>query len=243
MSGVPVVVVAAGDPPDDALGGIDARVERVAPDAVTPGTLDDARVAFAVGESALLAVARRRPEVPIAPVACDVGRYGVPADAIGAVVDAAADGDLRTVAHPVLDVAVAGEHAGSAVADVTLLTADPARISEFGVGSTDGWVETVRADGVVVATPLGSTGYARDAGGPVIAPGTGLVTVPVSAYAMHAHPWVLRPPMSLTVERDEADVTLRLDDEEVRTVPPAAAVDVESGASLSFVVPQQFPTD
>nr|WP_246403835.1 hypothetical protein [Halobellus ruber] len=123
------------------------------------------------------------------------------------------------------------------------MTAEPARISEFGIGSTDGWFETVRADGVVVATPLGSTGYARDAGAPVIAPGTGLVAVPVSAYAMHAHPWVLRPPMSLSVERDEADVTLRLDDEEVRSVPPDAPVDVGTNGSLSLVAARQFSTD
>jgi NAD+ kinase len=238
-----VVVVAEGEPIADALAGTDARVERLAPDTVTADALNGARVAFAVGESALLAVARHRPEIPIAPVAAGVGRYDLVERVAGAVVEAACDGDLRTAAHPLLHVAVAGERAGSAVADVTLLTAEPARISEFGVGSTDGWFETVRADGVVVATPLGSTGYARDAGGPVIAPGTGLVTVPVSAYAMHAHPWVLRPPMSLSVERDEADVTLRLDDEEVRSVPPGTPVDIRTNGSLSLVVPGQFPTD
>ncbi|WP_343067690.1 NAD(+)/NADH kinase [Halobellus ruber] len=243
MSEVPVVVVAEGRPLADALAGTDARVERVAPDAVVPDALDGARIAFAVGEPALLAVARHRPETPIAPVAAGVGRYDLAERAAGAVVEAAGDGDLRTVAHPLFDVAVAGERAGSAVADVTLLTAEPARISEFGIGSTDGWFETVRADGVVVATPLGSTGYARDAGAPVIAPGTGLVAVPVSAYAMHAHPWVLRPPMSLSVERDEADVTLRLDDEEVRSVPPDAPVDVGTNGSLSLVAARQFSTD
>ena len=157
------------------------------------------------------------------------------------VTPAAAADALRTVSHTLLDVMVGGDRAGTAVADVTLPTAAPARISEFGVGSADDRRDTVRADGVVVATPLGSTGYARDAGGPVLAPGTGPVAVPVSASAMHTRSRVLRPPVSLSVERDEADVTLRLDDTEVRSVPPSAAVDVTVGRSLSLVAPQQFP--
>jgi NAD+ kinase len=228
---------------DDALVGTDARVDRVVPDEVTRDTVDGARVAFAVGEPALLAVARHHPDTPIAPVAAGVGRYDVSEESVGAVVDAASDGDLRTAAHPLVDIAVGGEHAGTAVADVTLLTASPARISEFGVAAGDDWRRSVRADGVVVATPVGSTGYARDTGGPVLAPETGLVTVPVSAYAMHVRPWVLRPPVSLVVERDEADVILRIDDEEVRPVPPGAAVEITAGESLSLVTPQQFPTD
>lgn len=240
MSEVPVAVVTEGEAVGGELAGIDARV--VESDAVTADLVDDARVVFAVGESSLLAVARHRPEAPIAPVAAGIGRYDVSTAAVAAVADAAPD-DLRTVAHPLLDVTVAGEHAGTAVADVTLLTAAPARISEFGIGSADGWAETVRADGVVVATPLGSTGYARDAGGPVLAPETGLVTVPISAYAMHVRPWVLRPPVSVSVERDEADVTLRLDDRAVRSVPPDVAIDIEAGERLSLVAPQQFSTN
>lgn len=238
------VVVGTGNVDlDGALAGTNGRVARVVPDDVTRDAVDGARVVFAVGERSLLAVARHRPNTPIVPVAAGVGRYDIPEESVGAVVDAASDGDLRTAAHPLLDIAVGGEHAGTAVADVTLLTASPARISEFEVAAGDGWRRSVRADGVVVATPIGSTGYARDAGGPVLAPETGLVTVPVSAYAMHVRPWVLRPPVSLAVERDEADVTLRIDDEEVRPVPPEVAVEITVGESLSLVTPQQFPTD
>ncbi len=243
MSEVPVAVVSEGGATGDALAATDARVESFDPAAVTPDALDGVRVAFAVGEPSLLAAARHRPEAPIAPVATGAGRYDVSENAVDAVLDAAVDGDLPTVAHPLLDISVAGEPAGTAVADVTLLTAAPARISEFGVASADGWAETVRADGVVVATPLGSTGYARDAGGPELAPETGLVTVPISAYAMHVRPWVLRPPVSLSVARDEAEVTLRLDDEEVRPVPPGDPVDIATGGAVSFVAPQQFPSD
>lgn len=243
MSGRQVTVVAdrAAEPVLDALAGAetDVAVETLAPADVVPETGGDARLVVAVGEPALLAAARSLPESPIVPVDTGTRRYDVSAAAVGTAVDTAA-GALETVAHPVLDVSVADERAGTAVLDVTLLTIDPARISEFAVGSDDGWMESIRADGVVVATPLGSTGYAHAVGGPVLAPGTGLVAAPISAYAMDVRPWVLRPPVSVSVERDEARVTLRLDDEVTRPVPPDVPVDITVGASVPVVVPQQF---
>lgn len=240
MSEAPVAVVTEAGTVPDALAGTDVCVVDPAADT---DVLATARVVVAVGEPSLLSAARRRHDTPIAPVSTGSDRYDVPGAALDAVVDAAADGDLRTTAHPALDVAVDGDDVGTAIADVTLLTAAPARISEFGVAVDDGWRASVRADGVVVATPLGSTGYARDAGGPELAPDTGLVAVPISAYAMHAHPWVLRPPLSLSVERDEADVTLRLDDAAVRSVPPNTPVEVTTGEPVSFVSPRQFPPE
>ena len=157
---------AATDPVFDALADADANttVENVSPADVGDETLGDARVVIAVGEASLLAVARRVPDPPVVPVETGVGRYDVSATAVGGIVGAAAADTLETVAHPVLEVAVADDPAGRAVLDVALLTADPARISEFAVDSDDGWRETVRADGVVAATPMGSTGYAHAVG-------------------------------------------------------------------------------
>lgn len=245
MRGCPIAVVAdaaATGPIVDALANADAdtTVETVLPPDIGDESLDDARVVIAVGEASLLAVARRVPGPPVVPVETGVGRYDVSATAVGGIIGAAAADALETVAHPVLEVAVADEPVGTAVLDAALLTADPARISGFAVDSNDGWRETIRADGVVAATPMGSTGYAHAVGGSVLVPGTGLVAVSISAYAMHVRPWVLRPAVSLSVERDEARVTLRLDDDVRRPVPPGVAVDVTVGASVSVVVPQQF---
>nr|WP_305882927.1 hypothetical protein [Halobellus rarus] len=121
------------------------------------------------------------------------------------------------------------------------MTSAPARISEYGIESPDGWTESVRSDGVVVATPLGSAGYARAVGGPLLAPETGLVTVPVSPYAMHTDNWVVRSPVRLTVERDEAEVVLRLDDSvAIESVPPHTPVEVGIDRELSLVRPQSI---
>ena len=112
-------------------------------------------------------------------------------------------------------------------ADVTLVTSESARISEFAVRAGGRRVDDFRADGVVVATPLGSAGYARAAGGPVVEPGTGLAVVPVAEFATFRGAWVLDPPVGCTVERDEVPVSLVLDG--------AVVDDVGVGQSLRVV--------
>ncbi len=56
-------------------------------------------------------------------------------------------------------------------------------------------------DGMIVATPTGSTAYAFSAGGPVIWPGVdALLVVPLSAHALFARPLVLGPTSQVVVE-------------------------------------------
>jgi NAD+ kinase len=56
-------------------------------------------------------------------------------------------------------------------------------------------------DGILVATPTGSTAYAFSAGGPVIWPGVeALLVVPLSAHALFARPLVLGPTSQVIIE-------------------------------------------
>jgi NAD+ kinase len=63
-------------------------------------------------------------------------------------------------------------------------------------------------DGMLVATPTGSTAYAFSAGGPVIWPGVdALLVVPLSAHALFARPMVLSPTSTVVVEMIDASPT------------------------------------
>ncbi|WP_088817075.1 NAD kinase [Kytococcus aerolatus] len=56
-------------------------------------------------------------------------------------------------------------------------------------------------DGIVVATPTGSTAYGFSAGGPVVWPDVeAILVVPISAHALFARPLVLGPTASVAVE-------------------------------------------
>jgi NAD+ kinase len=68
-------------------------------------------------------------------------------------------------------------------------------------------LSTFGCDGVVMATPTGSTAYSFSAGGPVVWPSVdALLMVPLSAHALFARPLVVGPDSSLAVELLERSV-------------------------------------
>jgi NAD+ kinase len=84
------------------------------------------------------------------------------------------------------------------------------------------------ADGVIVATPTGSTAYALSAGGPIVSPRAAcLILVPVSAHMIMARPFVFAPDETLTITvKDDSDqnASLVLDGALGHSLAPGAPV-------------------
>ncbi len=193
-------------------------------------------VVVALGKSAVIDLVRAGVSVPV--LAVDAGQEleSVPADDLERAIDTLLSGEWRTGERPLLSVSVAGERVADALFDATLVTSEPARISEYGIQADNDAIAQFRADAVVVATPVGSRGYARDAGGPVVQSGTGvLAVVPVAPFAIHVDDWVLPSPVTLSVERDEDAVVLLADDREVRSVEPHEPVRIASDGEVELV--------
>jgi NAD+ kinase len=113
-----------------------------------------------------------------------------------------------------------------ALNDVVVAKGAIARMGHFAVEVDDQLAAVFRADGVIVATPTGSTAYSLAAGGPVLTPGVDvLVVTPICPHQLTLRPMVL-PGASrilvriegvpdqtfLTVDGQEA-IQLRLGDE------------------------------
>ncbi|MEZ3164777.1 ATP-NAD kinase [Halorubrum sp. RMP-47] len=157
-------------------------------------------------------------------------------DGLGAS-PAAIDGFSR-VAHPVLSVEAGSDDTGPlAAADVAFVTAEPARISEYGIAFSDGDEVSMRADGAVVATPLGSGGYAAAAGGPVVSPGGGLSVVPISPFTTRPDTWVASDGLRVTVKRGEEPVALVVDGVRSGTIAPHCPVRIETAATVELLAP------
>ncbi|WP_166355544.1 NAD kinase [Phytoactinopolyspora limicola] len=87
-------------------------------------------------------------------------------------------------------------------------------------------------DGVVMATPTGSTAYAFSAGGPVVWPEMeALLMVPISAHALFARPLVVAPSseLAVTIQPRTAGAVLWCDGRRAVDLPPGARVEVHRG--------------
>lgn len=94
-------------------------------------------------------------------------------------------------------------------------------------------------DGLVFATPTGSTAYAFSAGGPVVWPDVeALLLVPISAHALFAGPMVVSPESVLAAEvigatgghGEMSGAVLWCDGRRTVDLPPGARVEVRRGA-------------
>ena len=224
----------------DALAGLPYRsVERDAADAVV-----------AVGDDALrdaLVAASNAPVIPVGSRRLAVD----PDDAerrLRALLDSALRGEgdapadrrerrdgVRRVAHPILTVDSGDEQTRRAAFDVALVTVEPARISEFAIGFVGGADEAFRADGVVVATPLGSDGYADAVGGPVVEPGGGLSVAPIAPFRTRTDTWIAADRLSVSVERETESVALVVDGEERAVVAPHRSIAIEAVDAVTLV--------
>lgn len=95
------------------------------------------------------------------------------------------------------------------------------------------------ADGVVCATPTGSTAYNFSAGGPVVWPVVeALLIVPLSAHALFARPLVVAPSSVIAVEvmaTNEGAGVLWCDGRRTVDLPPGARIEVRRGAPVRLV--------
>lgn len=107
-----------------------------------------------------------------------------------------------------------GESASeNAVNDVVINKGARSRLIDLSISVGDGLVTTVRADGLIIATPTGSTAYNLAAGGPIVQPNVeALVLTPIAPHTLTNRPLVIPSSSTIRVkpmmdERDEVFVT------------------------------------
>ena len=193
------------------------------------------------GDGTLLSVARRsRARVPILGV--NLGELGF----LTAVVEEEAMPMLARViaGHYELDrrmtLAARLMRAGRALGryralnDVVIMHGALARIVEFSV-TVDGLpFTTYRADGMIVATPTGSTAYSLSVGGPIVEPTVQVLLLsPISPHTLSNRPVVLRPNavVRITAARREQDILLTVDGQEGTRLTAGDVIEVRRGPS------------
>ncbi|WP_432540513.1 NAD kinase [Kineococcus sp. SYSU DK002] len=174
------------------------------------GALDGAEMVIVLGgDGTILRAAElvRGTDTPLLGV--NLGHVGFLAEAereeiVGTVARVVA-GDYRVEERMTLDVRVSVEGrvvaSSWAVNEVSVEKANRERLLELVVDVDGRPLSTFGGDGVIAATPTGSTAYAFSAGGPVVWPEVeALLVVPISAHALFARPLVIAPTSVVGVE-------------------------------------------
>lgn len=80
-----------------------------------------------------------------------------------------------------------------ALNDVVLTNGPVARLLSFDLFCSDIFMQTCRADGIIVATPTGSTAYSMSAGGPILDPALDCICLtPICPHTMSSRPVIVR---------------------------------------------------
>jgi NAD+ kinase len=131
--------------------------------------------------------------------------------------------------------------------DVVITKAARSRMIDLSVSVGDEFVTRVKADGLIVATPTGSTAYNLAAGGPIVQPALdALVLTPIAPHTLTNRPIVIPAASIVRVQpimdpRDEVYVTFDgqsghqlLDQDEVRIAPAGRRLRLVRSSTRSY---------
>ena len=156
------------------------------------------------GDGSMLAAARAIGWSPVPITGINLGRLGFLTDIsppdMQASLEAILRGEYTSEHRLMLQAQYDGQPIGHACNDVVIKRQDGSRLLEFDTWIDDTWVSRTRADGLIVATPTGSTAYALSAGGPILSPGLrNFAIVPISPHSLGERPVVTSADQTLRI--------------------------------------------
>ncbi len=150
------------------------------------------------------------------------------------------DGGYHIDERMLLDVAVKGRKGTYlAMNEAVVSRGALSRLVDLTVESNDNDVMRYRADGVLVATPTGSTAYSLSAGGPVVDPRVAcLLLTPICPHSLYARSYVFKEDTVLRVHTENArgETFLTVDGETEVHIPVGSAVTVQKSALTARLV-------
>ncbi len=207
------------------------------------------------GDGTLLGVARMASarETPILGV--NLGGLGflteVTIDEAKAALDRVLAGDYEVDRRITLDTTVERIERDShrlerfvAVNDIVLNRGPLGRMLQLEVVADHKPFCSYRADGLIIATPTGSTAYALSAGGPIVYPTLGVVVLaPICPHTLSNRPVVLPDTfeIEIRVKEPDHDATLLVDGQESSIVGAEDAIRVRRGHSAVALVRSAHP--
>lgn len=189
------------------------------------------------GDGTMLGVARHFVDNPVPLIGVNFGKVGFLADVYASQWEEALRGFLTGKACILKRMALrwhvirqgATVHTGVAVNDVVLNRGSLSRVISLDVSTDNCHICRVRADGLIISSPMGASGYSVSAGGPLVFPELNALTItPICPFLCNFPPMVLPCPMQIqAVVQSDYTTHLTLDGQEGLPLQQGDTVRVE----------------
>ena len=194
------------------------------------------------GDGSLLSAARMAITVNVPVIGINRGRLGFLTDILpheletqlGAVLAGHYHEERRFLLHMRIHDNETTYFEGDALNDVVLSRGNETHLIAFDVYINQQFVSHYRSDGLIVATPTGSTAYALSAGGPIMHPQLdAMVMVPMFSHSLNTRPLVFdgQSVVELRISSsNEHQLQMSCDGHESSDVKPGQLVSIEKNA-------------
>ncbi|MES2152322.1 MAG: NAD kinase [Pseudomonadota bacterium] len=201
------------------------------------------------GDGTMLGIARQLAPFEVPLIGINQGRLGFMTDipiermlpVLGDILGGKAKAEKRTLlAGRVLRDGTTIAH-GLAVNDVVVARGAGAGMAELRVTVDDHFMYNQRSDGLIIATPTGSTAYSLSAGGPLLHPSLGgIVLVPIAPHALSNRPIVIPDSSRIVVEIVSGrDISVNFDMQTFASLMHGDQIVIErSPNSITFLHPE-----
>lgn len=186
------------------------------------------------GDGTMLGAVKRAVAWDVPVLGFNLGTLGFlteadPAD-VSRVVERLASGDFEVEARLTVAASIGGVQAVG-INDVVVEKVDSTRLVSLSVVIDGTEFATYRADGLIVATPTGSTAYSFSAGGPVVDPEVdALVLTPVASHSLFDRPLVLPADSRIEVTvRTDRLVRVNVDKTDLGQIGESETVSIVKG--------------
>jgi NAD+ kinase len=159
------------------------------------------------GDGTLLTTARNARKLDIPLLGVNLGTLGYLAEVEKGAVDDAVSQLLRddySIVDRMMLTGRIGDMEESALNDIVIARNGTLQVLSFTVYVNDRVLNQYQADGIILATPTGSTGYNLSAGGPIVEPDARMILLtPVSPHTLTNRSIVLSPEDQIRIVIDE----------------------------------------
>jgi len=207
-----------------------------------PHELADADLVLVLGgDGTMLRALRRLLGTGVPAIGVNFGRVGfltaILEDELDTQLPRVFAGEYRVIELPTLDVELDGERR-AAVNDVVAASAMVGRMVELSWSVGGESLGRQACDGIICATPPGSTAYNLSNGGPVLVWGLDALAVTfIAPHSLHARSMVVPRGLDVVVTNETLDVaaTVLFDGQRLGEVPPAGRVVVRLGEQRTLL--------